>query len=174
MDTVDRLGLVQAFASTHSYRGHEDDLRDSVSATAWLRSINVKENTPVDDLDRMRSLRDFVRTLIADHRPAAVDQLNELVAASAVTARIDPGLSEVEHITPLDTLESQIATAIVDVIARGHWSRLRLCANTDECGVAFYDRSRNRQGRWCSAAICGNRINSRSHRRRVRDSSAVA
>jgi predicted RNA-binding Zn ribbon-like protein len=50
-----------------------------------------------------------------------------------------------------------------DAQADGTWSRLKLCANPD-CGWAFYDRSRNHQGSWCSMATCGNRLKNRRFR----------
>jgi predicted RNA-binding Zn ribbon-like protein len=37
------------------------------------------------------------------------------------------------------------------------WERLKVCAR-DTCRWAFYDASRNRSGRWCSMAGCGNHI----------------
>ena len=52
-----------------------------------------------------------------------------------------------------------------DAQADGSWSRLKLCANPD-CGWAFYDRSRNQQGAWCSMATCGNRLKNRRFRAR--------
>jgi predicted RNA-binding Zn ribbon-like protein len=37
------------------------------------------------------------------------------------------------------------------------WERLKVC-DRDSCRWAFYDTSRNRAGRWCSMAGCGNHI----------------
>jgi len=50
-------------------------------------------------------------------------------------------------------------------MADGTWSRLKVCAN-EACGRVFHDGSRNRSGRWCSMATCGNRMKSRAYRRR--------
>ena len=46
----------------------------------------------------------------------------------------------------------------------GAWERLKACTNGG-CVWAFYDRSKNRSGRWCSMDICGNRIKTRTYRR---------
>lgn len=43
------------------------------------------------------------------------------------------------------------------------WERVKACAETD-CQWAFYDRSRNRSGRWCDMAVCGNRTKVRAYR----------
>ena len=47
----------------------------------------------------------------------------------------------------------------------GTWERLKVCANGG-CAWAFYDHSRNRSGRWCSMAVCGNRTKTRAYRQR--------
>ena len=45
--------------------------------------------------------------------------------------------------------------------------RLRPCANT-ECQLFLIDRSKPNTARWCSMAICGNRMKARRHYRRAR------
>ncbi len=47
----------------------------------------------------------------------------------------------------------------------GNWRRVKACA-ADTCQWAFYDRSRNRSGRWCEMAVCGNRTKVRTYRAR--------
>ena len=45
--------------------------------------------------------------------------------------------------------------------------RLRPCANTD-CHLFLIDRSKPNTARWCSMAICGNRMKARRHYHRSR------
>jgi predicted RNA-binding Zn ribbon-like protein len=45
--------------------------------------------------------------------------------------------------------------------------RLRPCAN-DECRLFLLDRSKTNQARWCSMAVCGNRMKARRHYQRAR------
>ena len=52
-------------------------------------------------------------------------------------------------------------------IADGTWERLKACA-ADDCHWAFYDHTRNRSGRWCSMAVCGNRAKVERFRERAR------
>jgi predicted RNA-binding Zn ribbon-like protein len=47
----------------------------------------------------------------------------------------------------------------------GRWERFRVC-DDPTCSEVFYDRSRNRSGRWCSMATCGNRNKVRTFRAR--------
>ena len=53
--------------------------------------------------------------------------------------------------------------------ADGSWDRLKACAGPD-CRWAFYDKSRNRSGRWCSMATCGNLHKTRAFRERAKAS----
>jgi predicted RNA-binding Zn ribbon-like protein len=49
----------------------------------------------------------------------------------------------------------------------GRWKRFRVC-DDPTCSEVFYDHSRNRSGRWCSMATCGNRNKVRAFRERQR------
>jgi predicted RNA-binding Zn ribbon-like protein len=46
--------------------------------------------------------------------------------------------------------------------------RLRPCAN-DECQRFLIDRSKANNARWCSMAVCGNRMKARRHYQRQRE-----
>ena len=49
----------------------------------------------------------------------------------------------------------------------GSWSHLKECAS-QTCHSVFYDRSRNRSGKWCSMRSCGNQHKVRAWRDRHR------
>ena len=49
--------------------------------------------------------------------------------------------------------------------------RLRPCAN-DECRLFLIDRSKANAARWCSMAVCGNRMKARRHYQRSRNAQA--
>jgi len=55
-----------------------------------------------------------------------------------------------------------------DALARNKPGRLRPCAN-DECRLFLLDRSKANAARWCSMAVCGNRIKARRHYQRTRN-----
>jgi predicted RNA-binding Zn ribbon-like protein len=52
-----------------------------------------------------------------------------------------------------------------DALARHSPGRLRPCAN-DECRLFLVDRSKANAARWCSMAVCGNRMKARRHYQR--------
>jgi predicted RNA-binding Zn ribbon-like protein len=54
-----------------------------------------------------------------------------------------------------------------DALARHSPGRLRPCAH-DECRLFLIDRSKANAARWCSMAVCGNRMKARRHYQRAR------
>ena len=54
-----------------------------------------------------------------------------------------------------------------DGLRISHPGRLRPCANT-ACHLFLLDRSRPNNARWCSMAVCGNRMKARRHYQRTR------
>jgi predicted RNA-binding Zn ribbon-like protein len=71
----------------------------------------------------------------------------------------------------VDAALGRIVAAVHAAIAEGTWPRLKACERRS-CSWAFYDRSKNRSGHWCSMAGCGAREKSRRayRRRRARES----
>jgi predicted RNA-binding Zn ribbon-like protein len=49
----------------------------------------------------------------------------------------------------------------------GRWSHMKECASPT-CHSVFYDRSKNRSGKWCSMQTCGNQHKVRAWRERHR------
>ena len=55
-----------------------------------------------------------------------------------------------------------------DALAKNSPGRLRPCAN-DECHLFLIDHSKAGTARWCSMAICGNRMKARRHYQKSRN-----
>jgi predicted RNA-binding Zn ribbon-like protein len=67
---------------------------------------------------------------------------------------------------PIAGVVAGLLEAVRQAGSDGSWERLKVCAK-DSCRWAFYDTSRNRSGRWCSMAGCGNQVKmQRAHARR--------
>jgi predicted RNA-binding Zn ribbon-like protein len=60
-----------------------------------------------------------------------------------------------------------IARSAVELIEKGRGSPLRRCARP-ECVLYFFDASRTGRRRWCSMAVCGNRMKVAAYARRRR------
>ncbi len=100
----------------------------------------------------------------------AASELGPLVAG----ARWEPVLGEtgLGLSLALEDVERRLAVRAVltwGVVTADLPGRLRPCAN-DECRLFLLDRSRANTARWCSMAICGNRMKARRHYQRSRGS----
>ena len=182
------LALVQAFLNTLDREGGEEVLETPELLGRWLRKRRLLDagervHDPAD-LDRARALREALRAALRhrheDGAPGDLveqDQLDPSARATIEHAADRARFSLASDHTGTVTLTPR-ADGVDGALGRllaiclraqvdGGWSRLRVCAN-DVCQWAFYDASRNRSGRWCSMAICGNRSKVRTHRGRYR------
>jgi predicted RNA-binding Zn ribbon-like protein len=75
--------------------------------------------------------------------------------------RVEPAVSGV------DGAFGQMLASVFRAMSDGSWERIKACGNPD-CRWAFHDGSKNRSGRWCEMASCGNRMKARAFRERAR------
>jgi predicted RNA-binding Zn ribbon-like protein len=83
----------------------------------------------------------------------------ELVPGGDGRYRFDLSEATVEF-----ALLGPISLAALEMLAGGHFERLKQCPN-HECGWLFFDHSKNNSRRWCDMATCGNRSKVKRHRR---------
>jgi predicted RNA-binding Zn ribbon-like protein len=176
-----QLGLVQAFLNTHDRESGRDDLADATTATEWLAAHRlVSPGTEFDERDRGRlaEMRRALLFLVAANggqgmQRRAVTTLNQAARRVRLGVRLHPeaGYRLMAEGVGIDRPIGELLIAVTGSMAAGSWDRLKVCAN-DACQLAFYDSSRNRSGRWCSMARCGNRMKGRAYR--VRRTGAAA
>jgi predicted RNA-binding Zn ribbon-like protein len=168
-----QLGLVLVFLNTLDMEAGRDRLADAAGAQAWLTEQRlVSPGMDIDHADRRRlvevrrALHDLVAANGAGGAPRrAVTTLNEAARRVRLGVRLHPedGYRLVAEGVGIDRPIGELLIATTGSMAAGNWSRLKICANP-ACRRAFYDVSRNRSGRWCSMARCGNRMKGRSYR----------
>lgn len=168
------LDTVRAFLNTLDLDRDADTLADAGGFAGWLTDHGFTAAAEVGDTDAAtaRELRDTLRALArANHDgvddPDAMRHLSELASALRVQVRFTPA-GEVELAGDGDGAAAAlgaIVAATAAAVADGRWRRVKLCGS-DDCAWAFYDASRNRSGRWCSMAVCGNREKARNFRSR--------
>lgn len=146
------VDLLVEFLNTHD----EEQLTDDAAAAAWLRAHGLKSRGV--DAAEARRVRDALRAAVDGDAPPA--SVLARVPLRAVVGGDGPDLAS-DH--PLGQL---VATA-VRLGYEGRWDRLKLC-DASTCRYAFYDASRNRSGKWCDMAVCGNRAKTRTFRERHR------
>jgi predicted RNA-binding Zn ribbon-like protein len=127
-------------------------------------------------LERAYAFRSTVRDVLATlarRRPvaaSAVERVNEALGWGAGAGRLVRrgagwGLAHAPGVDgPLRAL-APVARALALLIAAGRDAGVRQCANPT-CVLYFRDRSRARRRRWCSMAVCGNRMKVAAHARR--------
>lgn len=139
-----------------------DELADPVTAPAWLSSRDLgPANRHL--LEELRDVRDALQDIVrGDRTPQALQPFLGGVGLSATVS--DHGIT-----WTLDTGETSTAAARAilawDALRISSPGRLRPCANTD-CQLFLIDRSKPNTARWCSMAICGNRMKARRHYQR--------
>jgi predicted RNA-binding Zn ribbon-like protein len=170
-----QLGLVQSFLNTFDLESGRDVLSEPTAAKSWL--VHKKLASPGteyddDDLRQLTDVRRALQELVsanagADVPRRAVTTLNEAARRVRLGVRLHPtdGYRLVAEGVGVDRPIGELLMSVTSAMAAGNWNRLKICSN-DACQRAFYDASRNRSGRWCSMATCGNRMKGRAYRLR--------
>jgi predicted RNA-binding Zn ribbon-like protein len=169
------LQLVIDFVNTLDLETGADELTTEQALQTWLQQRGLLEasaETAAADLAAALELREALRTAVACHNGATPD-----AAATAVLERAaEQGQLGVRFAADGSAALRARATGVPGGLARllafvarasadGTWTRVKACG-ADDCRWAFYDHSRNRSGRWCDMAVCGNRHKVRSYRSR--------
>jgi predicted RNA-binding Zn ribbon-like protein len=130
-------------------------------AVAFAQALRLRETTRAM-LGAMASKRPVRAQWVAEVNQALADGAGAsrlLRQDSGWRLGLSPGLAG-----PLQAL-APIARAVADLVVSGRSVEIGKCANP-RCGLYFRDRSRTRRRRWCSMAVCGNRMKVAAHVRR--------
>jgi predicted RNA-binding Zn ribbon-like protein len=169
------LQLVLDFVNTLDLETQADALSFPEQLSQWLgeRGLLSPGAPPVGDAEHRTAveLREALRQTMRAHthggpEPAAAAAVLERVAeAGRLSVGFDTGgrVRLVARDPGYPGALAQLLIPVADAAADGSWDRAKACAD-DECEAAFYDRSRNRSGRWCDMSICGNRTKVRAYR----------
>jgi predicted RNA-binding Zn ribbon-like protein len=168
------LELVRAFMNTLVVDEGVDELRDAAAFGAWLVSRGLPrdpDGVSEQDLASARRLRSAFRRLARHHagplEADAIDELNVATSDVGVGARFtaEGEVALTGSATGTRGALGALLAAVAVAFADGSWTRVKVCDN-DACAFVFYDSSRNRAARWCTMAVCGNRIKARAFRER--------
>ncbi|WP_103501822.1 MULTISPECIES: CGNR zinc finger domain-containing protein [unclassified Streptomyces] len=151
--------LLQVLNSAPVVAGRSVDALAGDPGLDWIRD---KGGQGVDEeRERLRAVREVLQTHIRDGS-ADLGELRTVVEK----ARLRPALEGTEVTWRLEVAaDAELAVRVVLAWSRVTAQlpgRLRACANA-ECNLFLLDRSRPGTARWCSMAVCGNRMKARAH-----------
>jgi predicted RNA-binding Zn ribbon-like protein len=169
------LQLVLDFVNTIDLETQEDAVSFPEQLSQWLgeRGLLAADAPPIGEGEHRAAiqLREALRQVMRAHthgepEPAAAAAVLERVAeAGQLSVGFDSGggVKLMARDPGYPGALARLLIPVADAAADGSWDRAKACAD-DECEAAFYDRSRNRSGRWCDMSICGNRTKVRAYR----------
>jgi predicted RNA-binding Zn ribbon-like protein len=144
-----------------------DEFADTVRARAWLASAGGLGTEA--ELQHVLEVRQALQAVVRGEQPPDV-LAPALRGVTSLPAMTDGQITWTLSAPP----ERQLAVRAVlawDALARHSPGRLRPCAN-DECRLFLIDHSKANAARWCSMAVCGNRMKARRHYQRIRNMQA--
>ncbi|MGY5035625.1 CGNR zinc finger domain-containing protein [Streptomyces sp. 900116325] len=145
----------------------QDQLADPAAAEAWQRAHGGSGTT--DEHRHLVQARDALQDVVRGSRPAT----SLAPVLEGVTSH--PQVSSAGVSWDLDARKERLmavqAVMTWSALQKATPGRLRPCANPD-CRRFLLDRSKTNKARWCSMAVCGNRMKARRHYQRTRDGAA--
>jgi predicted RNA-binding Zn ribbon-like protein len=144
-----------------------DELADTARARAWLASAGGLGTEA--ELRHVLEVRRLLQAVVRGEQPPDV-LASVLRGVTRVPAMTGGQITWTLSLPP----ERELAVRAVlawDALARHSPGRLRPCAN-GECRLFLIDHSKANAARWCSMAVCGNRMKARRHYQRIRDTQA--
>jgi predicted RNA-binding Zn ribbon-like protein len=144
-----------------------DDLADAGRARGWLASVGGRGTEA--ELREVRRARQALQAVVRGEQPP--DVLAPALQGVTSVAGLAGGRVTWTLRVPPDRELAVRAVLAWDALARHSPGRLRPCAN-GECQLFLIDRSKANAARWCSMAVCGNRMKARRHYQRARTAPA--
>jgi CGNR zinc finger len=170
------LELVRAFLSLHD---HVEGIRDSLAPSPatirwWLMDqelLSAEDDASAEDLAWAAEVLEALRARVFENmgQPADPDAMATLDRATTVAGLV-PRFGAEGLVPTADGVRGAVGHVLAVAFLAdldGSWKRFRECSAPD-CRSVFYDRSKNRSGRWCTMAECGNRAKVRAYRERAR------
>jgi predicted RNA-binding Zn ribbon-like protein len=171
------LYLVQRFVNSIDLENGEDEFTTPAALRDWFaerKLMGAGETASAADLRRALDVREGLRAVLMANNgtpadPEKLERLEKAAGRAGLRMRFggaaDPRLEPVGD--GVDGALARLLAIVAESTENGKWERLKACPR-DPCFWAFYDRSKNRSGRWCRMEECGNIEKARAFRQRNR------
>jgi predicted RNA-binding Zn ribbon-like protein len=163
----DAIRVVRDFVNTAEPQTGEEQLTGPAELRHWLAAFELVPRSAAvtaTDLERALAIREGLRIALQAHAghpvdPIALEPLGSALGRTPLRLRLDAAGGR-RLVAAADDPLGGLVAALATASETDGWDRLKVCAN-ESCRWAYYDSSRNRSGRWCSMAGCGNRVKMR-------------
>jgi len=168
MDTaVNEAFLLDLLNSTPIVDGlQQDELETAQSGRSWLRARGLHGS--IAQWQAVRAARATLQAVVRGQQRAS--SLTPLLDATSYRPSVSDNGVQWRLDAPTDRAAAARAVLTWDALRRTRPGRLRPCENP-ECALFLIDHGRPNTARWCSMAVCGNRMKARRHYQRTRTSS---
>jgi len=150
-----------------------DLLQTEADVRRWVKEagLALSEAEGPARLREAKELRRHLRALFLRGKPrkSEIDAINAALARGRGSFRLEGkgGAYRTRFAADSDDPLFLIAAAAAELIATGDLSLIKPCGGT-QCILLFYDTTKSHTRRWCSMAVCGNRMKAAAHYRRSR------
>ena len=162
------------FVNTADLEAGTDELARPPDLGDWLvaRGLCAREACAPTAAEHAAgvALRDALRAILLAHNghppdPDAGQVLDRAAQDGGLSVRFggDGGVGLTPRAAGVPGALAAVLVPVAAASADGSWERVKACPARG-CQWAFYDASRNRSGRWCDMAVCGNRTKVRAYR----------
>lgn len=163
MNSREEAFLLDLLNSTPVVDGTQQDLLGTATAgRSWLRTRGGTGSKA--EWEVTRATRDALQSVVRGSDPAVLAPFLHDVCHRP---SIEGDGVQWELVVGADRTRSVQAILTWDALRTQRPGRLRPCENP-ECGLFLIDRSKSGSARWCSMAVCGNRMKARRHYERSR------
>jgi predicted RNA-binding Zn ribbon-like protein len=168
------LQLVIDFVNTLDVEAGEDRTDTPAHLADWLGEQGLRapdaHSLGGPELRQAIELRESLRRVLVGHTrdeetAGAARHLEDVAERGRLSVCFGPdGAIEIApRAEGYPGVLAQLLVPVAEASMDGSWARVKACV-ADDCQWAFYDQSRNRSGRWCDMAVCGNRTKVRTYR----------
>lgn len=161
-----------------------EGLVDDAQVLAWLAQTGLPvEHALTSVVDKpgalhkaATALREHARELVEQRSAGQVGEphlLNRLLARGQAYGELHwqsstPELLLRQRMSKPEDLLLPVAQAVAELLAHGDFSLVRKC-ESPACTLWFIDRTKSHKRRWCSMAVCGNRMKVAAFRARQKE-----
>jgi predicted RNA-binding Zn ribbon-like protein len=171
-----------------------DWIDDGAGLLAWLRQAQLVPEEVLKEFERAampgeldavaaqaRALREWFRDFVKEKKGAplkarsltALEPLNRLLARDQSYLQLVPGAHgeaafesrPQRRWNSPESLLQPIGEALARVVSEEDFTHLKACEGP-ACTLLFADHTKGHRRRWCSMAVCGNRVKQQAHYQR--------